>query len=440
MSSNKISRLRTVDVRFPTSDHLDGSDAMNPDPDYSAACVILETEQGDEGHAHIFTIGRGNDLCCAAMEAMQHLVIGVDLADIKTDPGRFYDHLRSDSQLRWLGPEKGVVHMAMGAVMNAVWDLWARSEGKPVWRLFTDMPPEQFVDCIDLRYLGDVLTKDEALAMVRANEPTKLDRAAEMETEGYPCYTTSAGWLGYPDDKMRVLCQEAVDRGFKHLKFKVGRDLEDDKRRLRIAREVVGPDVRLMIDANQVWEVPEAIEWVNALADYRPWFIEEPTSPDDVLGHKKIKEAIHPIGVATGEHCQNRVIFKQFITSDALDVVQIDACRLASLNEVLAVFLVAAKYNKIVCPHAGGVGLCEYVQHLSMIDYTRISAAIGDRVLEYADHLHEHFEDPCVIRKGRYLAPQNPGFSVKMKEASMAAYTFPYGSIWAARRKAGGPA
>ncbi len=434
--ANRITRLRTVDVRFPTSDHLDGSDAMNPDPDYSAAYLIIETEQGDTGYGHIFTIGRGNGLCCAAIEAMQHLVIGADLDGIRAAPGRFYDHLKSDSQLRWLGPEKGVVHMAMGAVMNAVWDLWARVEGKPVWQLLTGMSPEQFVDCIDFRYLGDVLTEDEALAMVQANESGKYDRAAEMENRGYPCYTTSAGWLGYPDDKMRALCQAAVDRGFQHLKFKVGRDLEDDRRRLRIAREVVGPDVKLMIDANQVWEVPEAIEWTNALAEYEPWFIEEPTSPDDVLGHKAIREAIHPIGVATGEHCQNRVLFKQFITSDALDVVQIDACRLASLNEILAVYLVAAKYGKIVCPHAGGVGLCEYVQHLAMIDYTRISASIGDRVLEYADHLHEHFEDPCVIRDGHYIAPLNPGFGVKMKEASVAAHTYPTGSVWAARNGA----
>ena len=426
----KIIKLNTVDVRFPTSDELDGSDAMNPDPDYSAAYVTIETDSGQTGYAHIFTIGRGNDLCCAAIEAMQHLVLGVDLAAIKADPAGFYNQLRSDSQLRWLGPEKGVVHMAMGAVMNAVWDLWARSEGKPVWRLLADMSPEQFVECVDFRYLGDVLTKAEALEMVSANEPTKAARITEMEAKGYPCYTTSAGWLGYPDDKMRALCQAAVDNGFRHLKFKVGRSLEDDKRRLRIAREVVGDNVKLMIDANQVWEVPEAIEWVNALAEYKPWFIEEPTSPDDVLGHKAIREAVYPIAVATGEHCQNRVLFKQFITSDALDVVQIDACRLAGLNEVLAVYLVAAKYGKIVCPHAGGVGLCEYVQHLSMIDYTRISADIGERVLEYADHLHEHFEDPCTIRDGHYVAPTRPGFSVRMKTSSVETWRFPDGSGW----------
>ncbi len=437
MPCNRITRLSTVDVRFPTSDHLDGSDAMNPDPDYSAAYLILETERGDAGYGHVFTIGRGNDLCCAAIEAMQHLVIGVELDDIKADPAHFYERLRSDSQLRWLGPEKGVVHMAMGAVANAIWDLWARSDGKPVWRLLTDMTPEQFVACIDFRYLGDVITREEALAMVQANEAGKHQRAAEMADRGYPCYTTSAGWLGYPDDKMRELCRSALDRGFRHLKFKVGRDLEDDRRRLRIAREVLGPDVRLMIDANQVWEVPEAIAWTRALAEYQPWFIEEPTSPDDVLGHKAIREAIHPIAVATGEHCQNRVLFKQFITCDALDVVQIDACRMGGLNEILAVYLMAEKYGKIVCPHAGGVGLCEYVQHLAMIDYTRISASIGDRVLEYADHLHEHFEEPCIVRDGRYIAPQAPGFGVKMKASSVAAHTFPTGPVWTGRRRNG---
>lgn len=428
--TNKIVELQTADVRFPTSQHLDGSDAMNPDPDYSAAYVTIQTEQGDHGYGHIFTIGRGNDLCCSAIEAMQHLLIGWDLDDIKKNPGAFYTHLKSDSQMRWLGPEKGVVHMAMGAIANAVWDLWARTEGKPVWRLLTEMTPEQFIECVDLRYLDDVLTREEALEIIRNNEATKQQRVEALEANGYPCYTTSAGWLGYPDDKMRALCQSALAQGFKHLKFKVGRDLEDDKRRLRIAREELGSDVKLMIDANQVWEVKEAIEWVNELKEYEPWFIEEPTSPDDIMGHKAIREGVHPIQVATGEHCQNRIIFKQLITNDALDVVQIDAARLAGLNEILAVFLVAAKYNKIVCPHAGGVGLCEYVQHLSMIDYTRISADIGDRVLEFADHLHEHYEDPCVIQDGHYVAPTQPGFSVKMKESAIADYTFPTGSAW----------
>lgn len=428
--ANKIVELQTHDVRFPTSKELDGSDAMNPDPDYSAAHLSLRTENGDYGYGHIFTIGRGNDLCCAAIEAMHHLVVGIDLNDIKRNPGAFYQQLKSDSQLRWLGPEKGVVHMAMGAITNAVWDLWARTENKPVWQLLTEMTPEMFVECIDLSYLSDAITVDEALAMVRANEATKAERIQELSTKGYPCYTTSAGWLGYPDDKMRSLCQSALNQGFTHLKFKVGRDLEDDKRRLRIAREVLGPNVKLMIDANQVWEVSEAIEWVNELREFNPWFIEEPTSPDDVLGHKTIREAIAPIQVATGEHCQNRVIFKQLITADALDVVQIDACRLAGLNEILAVFLLAKKYQKIVCPHAGGVGLCEYVQHLSMIDYTRISAEIGPRVLEYADHLHEHFEEPVKIKNGHYLAPTAPGFSVKLNAQSIADYTYPSGANW----------
>lgn len=430
--TNKITGLRTFDVRFPTSKELDGSDAMNPDPDYSAAYLELETEQGDRGYAHVFTIGRGNELCCAAMESMQHLVVGTELEEIKQRPGEFYKKLKSDSQLRWLGPEKGVVHMAMGAIANATWDMWARSEQKPVWKLLSDMTPEQFVDCADLSYLADAITYAEALDIVRKADESKADRVAELEAKGYPCYTTSAGWLGYPDDKMRELCRSALKQGFKHLKFKVGRDLADDKRRLRIAREVLGPDVKLMIDANQVWEVNEAIEWVNALKEFSPWFIEEPTSPDDILGHKAIRDGVHPIQVATGEHCQNRVIFKQLIVCDALDVVQIDACRLAGLNEILAVYLTAAKYNKIVCPHAGGVGLCEYVQHLAMIDYTRISAEIGDRVLEYADHLHEHYLDPVIIRDGHYTAPKAPGFSVQMKPESIDAFMYPNGSEWRA--------
>ena len=432
-ATNKIISIETVDVRFPTSENLDGSDAVNKDPDYSAAYVILKTEQGNEGYGLVFTIGRGNDICCHAIEAMQHLVIGYDLNDIKSDMSAFYDQLRSDSQLRWLGPEKGVMHMANGAIVNAVWDMWARDEGVPIWRLLSDMSPEEFVSCLDLRYVSDVLTKDEALAMVRANEPTKAERISYMEENGYPSYTTSAGWLGYSDEKLARLCQEALDQGFKHLKLKVGVDLEDDKRRCTIARDVIGDDVKLMIDANQVWEVDQAIEWVNELAPLKPWFIEEPTSPDDIFGHKKIKENIGDVMVATGEHCQNRIIFKQFIANDAIDIVQIDSCRLASINEILTVYMMAAKFGKPVCPHAGGVGLCEYVQHLSMIDYVRISADLTDRVVEFVDHLHEHFEDPCVIKNGAYMAPNKPGYSIKMFDNSLDMYRYPDGSEWVKR-------
>ncbi|MGJ8680989.1 L-fuconate dehydratase [Paraglaciecola sp.] len=434
-SSNKIISLTTKDIRFPTSENLDGSDAINKDPDYSAAYVELTTERGNKGYGLLFTIGRGNDVCCTAIECMEHLVIGYDLNDIMSDMNTFYDQLRSDSQLRWLGPEKGVIHMAAGAIVNAVWDMWARVEGKPLWRLLSDMEPDQFVNCLDLRYVSDVLTKQEALDMVRKNQATKHERIKYIEDNGYPSYTTSAGWLGYSDEKLARLAKEAVDQGFKHIKLKVGQSLEDDIRRCSIAREVIGDDIKLMIDANQIWEVDTAIDWVNALAETKPWFIEEPTSPDDIFGHKQIKDNIGDVMVATGEHCQNRVIFKQFIANDAIDIVQIDSCRLASVNEILTVYMMAAKYGKPVCPHAGGVGLCEYVQHLSMIDYVQISADLTDRVVEFVDHLHEHFEDPCIIKDGAYVAPTEPGYSIKMFAESLAEYTYPNGGQWKKRLK-----
>jgi len=421
----RITDLRTVDARFPTSAHLDGSDAMNPDPDYSAAYVILTTDRpGLEGHGLTFTIGRGNDLCCRAIEAMRHLVVGLDLDWIAADMGRFWRHVTSDSQLRWIGPDKGAIHLATGAVVNAVWDLWAKAEGKPLWRLVADMSPEELVRCIDFRYLTDCITPGEALALLTRAAEGKAERLALLEREGYPCYTTSAGWLGYPDDKLRRLCQEAVDAGFSHVKLKVGRDREDDIRRLRIAREVLGPERRLMIDANQVWDVPVAIDWLQDLAFARPWFIEEPTSPDDVEGHRAIREAIAPMRVATGEMCQNRILFKQFIMRGAIDVVQIDSCRLGGVNEILAVLLMAAKHGLPVCPHAGGVGLCEYVQHLSVIDFLCVSASREDRVIEYVDHLHEHFVDPCVVRGAAYLLPTAPGFSITMKPESLERHRF----------------
>ena len=436
--THTITGLSVFDIRFPTSDNLDGSDAVNKDPDYSAAYVVLDTDAGQQGCSLIFTIGRGNDLCCRAVEAMRHFIIGRNLYDIQADMGGFYDELRSDSQLRWLGPEKGVVHMAVGAIANAVWDLWARVEGKPVWRLLSDMTPEDFIQCVDLRYVTDVLTRDEALAIVARNSADRAKRIKYLERQGYPAYTTSAGWLGYDDDKLVRLCREAVAAGFRHVKLKVGLDLEDDIRRCQLARETLGQDVRLMIDANQIWEVDEAIAWVRELAPFDPWFIEEPTSPDDVLGHAKIRDAVGPVQVATGEHCQNRILFKQFLEADAIDVVQIDACRLAGLNEALTVYLLAAKFGKPVCPHAGGVGLCEYVQHLSMIDFVMISGAIGERVIEYVDHLHEHFVDPCVVRDGAYKAPADPGFSIRMKAESISAYTFPSGEEWKRRLEGGG--
>ena len=423
----RVTSLRTADVRFPTSLSLDGSDAMNPDPDYSAAYVVLETDRpGLEGHGLTFTIGRGNDICIAAIEAMRHLVVGLDLDWVREDPARFWRHLTGDSQLRWIGPDKGAVHLATGALVNAMWDLWARSVGKPVWRLVAEMSPEEIVRAIDFRYLTDCITPEEALALLRAKEAGKAERIATLRAEGYPCYTTSAGWLGYSDEKLVRLVREAVGQGYRHIKLKVGRDLDEDLRRVRLAREAMGPGVQLMIDANQNWEVGQAIEWVNRLAFAEPWFIEEPTSPDDVLGHAAIRAGVSPVKVATGEMCQNRILFKQFIMAGAIDVVQIDACRVGGLNEVLAILLMAAKYDLPVCPHAGGVGLCEYVQHLAMIDYVAISGTKEGRVIEYVDHLHEHFVDPCVVRDAAYRPPEAPGFSIEMKPQSVEAFRFPW--------------
>lgn len=419
-----ITNLRTHDLRFPTSQSLDGSDAMNPDPDYSAAYVVLETDSTHEGHGLTFTIGRGNEICVTAIQALRDRLVGLDLEWITQDMGRFWRHVTSDSQLRWIGPDKGAIHLATGAVVNAVWDLWAKVAGKPVWELVSDMSPEEILRLIDFRYLTDALTPDEALVILKRAEAGKAGRIAKLKAEGYPCYTTSAGWLGYPDEKLRRLCREAKDAGFTHTKFKVGRDLQDDIRRLTIAREELGWDMNIMIDANQVWEVDQAVDWIKELAFAKPFFIEEPTSPDDVSGHRTIRNAIAPIKVATGEMCQNRIMFKQFIKDGAIDIVQIDSCRMGGLNEVLAVMLMAAKYELPVWPHAGGVGLCEYVQHMSMIDFAVITGEKDSKRIEFVDHLHEHFIDPCMVQNGAYLAPSLPGFSIQMKPQSIADYTF----------------
>jgi L-fuconate dehydratase len=424
--------VEVVDLRFPTSLTADGSDAMNKDGDYSAAYVILQTDDPEiSGFGFTFTIGRGNDLCVAAAVERARPLIGRDVFEIVDDPGAIYRELQSDSQLRWLGPDKGVIHLALAAVMNAVWDLKARIAGKPLWRLLAEMSPEELVDAADLRYLSDALTRDEALEILRRNEPTRRLRIAELAETGYPSYTTSAGWLGYSDEKLRRLCQEAVDSGYRHVKLKVGADLENDIRRLRIAREVIGADANLMIDANQVWDVPEAIEWVKALAQFNPLWIEEPTSPDDVLGHAAVRRAVSPIGVATGEHGMNRVLFKQMFQAEAIDYCQLDAARLGSINEILAVLLMAAKFGIPVCPHAGGVGLCELVQHLSIFDYVAVSADLTGRVTEYVDHLHEHFVAPCIVERGAYVLPTAPGYSAEIRAGSLSEFTFPNGGYWA---------
>ncbi|MBC7505817.1 MAG: L-fuconate dehydratase [Sandarakinorhabdus sp.] len=420
-----ITGLTTYDLRFPTSVGRDGSDAMNPDPDYSAAYVVLSTSvSGLEGHGFTFTIGRGNDLCTAAIEALASYVVGQSLDAITADMAAFWRRLASDSQLRWVGPEKGVTHLALAAIINAVWDLWAMAEAKPVWRLVADLSPEEFISLIDFRHITDAITPDEALVLLRERAAGKAERTAALLADGYPAYTTSAGWLGYGDDQIRRLCAEAIAEGWNALKIKVGRNLADDIRRCRIVRQAIGPDRLLMIDANQVWEVDQAIAWVAALAEFSPYWIEEPVSPDDILGHATIARAVRPIRVATGEHAHNRIMFKQFLQADAIDVVQLDNCRLGGLNEVLVVLLMAAKFGKPVCPHAGGVGLCEYAQHVSAIDYLCISGSLDGRMTEHAGHLHEHFVDPIHIENGRYHLTGAPGFSARMHPRTIADFQF----------------
>ena len=437
MTMPTITSLEVLDVRFPTSDHLDGSDAVHTDPDYSAAYVILHTDApGLEGHGLAFTIGRGTEVCVAAVRALEPFVVGRSLDSITRDFAGFWSALTNESQLRWIGPEKGVLHLATAAVVNAVWDLWAKQRGLPLWRLLCELTPEEFVACIDFRYLTDALTPDQALAILREGERGKAGRIAELERDGYPAYTTSAGWLGYDDDKIRRLCREGMAAGWNHFKLKVGADLADDIRRCSIVRQEIGPDRKLMVDANQRWDVPVAIEWMRHLARFDPWWIEEPTSPDDVLGHAAIARGVAPIGVATGEQCQNRVIFKQLLQADAIRFCQIDACRLGGVNEVLAVMLLARRFGVPCCPHAGGVGLCEYVNHLIMVDHARIACSHEGRVAEWVDHLHEHFEAPCVVRNGHYMPPTAPGYGITMKRASLEAHRFPDGPVWTARRVA----
>jgi len=430
----RITAVDTYDIRFPTSRELDGSDAMNPDPDYSAAYVVLRTDAADghAGHGFSFTIGRGNDVQVAAIDALRHHVIGRSVDELCADPGSLNRELIGDSQLRWLGPEKGVMHMAIGAVINAAWDLTAKRAGKPLWQLLADADPEWLVSQIDFRYITDALTPDEALDILRRGKTGAEDRRNILLERGFPAYTTSAGWLGYDDEKLTRLAAQAVADGFRQIKLKVGADLDDDIRRCRVARSVVGPDIRMAIDANQRWDVAEAIRWTKALAEFDPYWIEEPTSPDDVLGHATIRAAVTPVKVATGEHVQNRIVFKQLLQAGALDILQIDAARVGGVNENLAILLLAAKFGIPVCPHAGGVGLCELVQHLSMFDYLAVAGTTDDRVIEYVDHLHDHFLDPVVIREGHYMAPSTPGFSATMRPESIARYTFPGGTFWAA--------
>ena len=432
--STLITRVAVRDIRFPTSRSMDGSDAMNSTSDYSATYVTLHTDSDDglQGHGLTFTIGRGNDLCVAAVKELAKLfVTGRTLESITSNFGAYWHEIvAGDCQLRWVGPEKGVVHLATAAIINALWDLWAKKEGKPVWKLLVDMSPEELVRCVDFTFITDALTPQEAIAMLRRTAPGKAAREQQMLDEGYPGYTTAAGWLGYSEEKMRRLAREAVESGWTHLKQKVGADIEQDMRRAQILREELGWDRKLMMDANQTWDVDQAVTNMRRLAEFDPWWIEEPTSPDDVLGHAAIRQRIHPIGVATGEHAHNRVMFKQFFQAAAMDFCQLDPARLGGLNEVLAVVLMAAKFGVPVCPHGGGVGLCQYSQNIVLFDYIAVSASLEKRVLEYVDHLHENFLEPIVIRRGRYMPPQQPGYSVTMKESSLEHFEYPNGPQW----------
>jgi L-fuconate dehydratase len=431
--SIKITHLVVRDIRFPTSRASEGSDAMNADPDYSATYVVLETNSphGLAGHGLTFTIGRGNEICVAAAQALAPLVVGCTLEEIVADMGAFWHHLTyGDSQLRWIGPEKGAIHLATAAIVNALWDLWAKFQAKPVWKLLVDLSPQDLIRCLDFSYVTDALTPEEALNILELNASTKAARERQIQKSGYPAYTTSAGWLGYSDEKVRRLAREGVAAGWTHFKQKVGRDLESDLRRARILREEIGWERKLTMDANQVWDVEEAVCHIRRLAEFRPWWIEEPTSPDDILGHAAIRKQIAPIGVATGEHCHNRVMFKQLLQAQAIDFCQIDSTRLGGLNEVIIVLLMAAKFGIPVCPHAGGVGLCEYVQHISFFDCICVSASLTNRVIEYVDHLHEHFLDPVVIRHGHYIPPRLPGYSIEMKPETLVQFQFPNGPVW----------
>ena len=432
--STLITQVAVRDIRFPTSKSMDGSDAMNSTSDYSATYVTLHTDSDDglQGHGLTFTIGRGNDLCVEAVKALAKLfVTGRTLESITDNFGAYWHEIvAGDCQLRWVGPEKGVVHLATAAIINALWDLWAKKEGKPVWKLLVDMSPEELVRCVDFTFITDALTPQEAIAMLRRAAPGKAAREQQMLDEGYPGYTTAAGWLGYSEEKMRRLAREAVEAGWTHLKQKVGADIEQDMRRAQILREELGWDRKLMMDANQTWDVDQAVTNMRRLAEFDPWWNEEPTSPDDVLGHAAIRQRIHPIGVATGEHAHNRVMFKQFFQAAAMDFCQLDPARLGGLNEVLAVVLMAAKFGVPVCPHGGGVGLCQYSQNIVLFDYIAVSASLEKRVLEYVDHLHENFLEPIVIRRGRYMPPQQPGYSVTMKESSLEHFEYPNGPQW----------
>lgn len=432
MSETVITNVHVIDLRFPTSRSNIGSDAVNRDPDYSAAYCILETNTGLAGYGLTFTLGRGNELCVLAIEYLSRMVKGRTLESLTSNMAAFGRQLTDDNQFRWLGPEKGVIHLAAGALINAVWDLYARAEKKPLWRLLAELQPEQVLSAVEFRYIDDALSREEAREILEQGLVGRQERIDQLIREGYPAYTTSVGWFGFNDEKIRRLCREALAEGWTKFKLKVGGNPQDDLRRGRLVREEIGWDHKLMVDANQKWGVDEAILRTRELGELQPWWMEEPTSPDDILGHARIRAAVAPTRIATGEHCQNRIMFKQLFQAGAIDVCQIDSCRVAGVNENLAILLMAAKFKVPVCPHAGGVGLCEYVQHLSAFDFASVSTTMENRVIEYVGHLHEHFVDPVRIVQGKYLMPEKPGYSIEMYAESLERYRFPDGEFWSA--------
>jgi L-fuconate dehydratase len=426
----KIINVRVVDLRFPTSREHIGSDAVNKDPDYSAAYCILETNQALTGYGLTFTLGRGTELCVEALRYLSRFAVGRTLSSITEDFAAFSRTLTDDTQFRWLGPEKGVIHLATAALINAVWDLYARSEGKPLWKLLADMEAEQITNVVDFRYISDAITRDEAIALLKQRHAGVDARLERLKAEGYPAYTTSVGWFGFSDEKISRLCDEALAEGWTHFKLKVGGAADEDLRRARLVRSKIGPQHKLMMDANQKWDIGEAIIRTRQLSEVNPWWMEEPTSPDDILGHARIRREVPNVRIATGEHCHNRVMFKQLMQAGSIDVCQIDSCRLGGVNENIAVILLAAKFDIPVCPHAGGVGLCEYVQHLSAFDYLRVSTSLENRVTEFVDHLHEHFVDPVRIRNGHYLLPEKPGYSIEIFPETLKEFSYPDGKAW----------
>jgi L-fuconate dehydratase len=427
----KITALNVFDVRFPTSTMLDGSDAMNADPDYSAGYLRIDTDQaGLSGHSLVFTIGRGNDVQIAAIKMLVERFAGMDIDEAFKNIGQITRQLSSDSQIRWLGPDTGVFHMGIGAVLNALWDLFAKARNVPLWKLLADMSPEEIVAAIDFRYISDAITPAEALAILKKSEGAKAENEKILRATGLPAYTTTPGWLGYSDEKMLDLTKQAMADGFTLIKYKCGKSKEDDRRRLTKVRELVGPDFSIAIDANQVWDVDTAIDWVNSLAEFKLRWIEEPTHPEDVLGHARIAREVAPTPVATGEMASNRMIFKQLLQSNAISVMQIDATRVAGVNENLANILMAAKFGIPVCPHAGGVGLCEMVQHMAMFDAVAVTGHHSKRIVEYVDHLHNHFVVPTNVVNGYYIAPTEPGAGAEMFQASIDEFLFPTGTYW----------